>query len=66
MGPEATGSPQSLIMGHMLTCWADFLNIREYSEAILLQFESKILEFRMPFPFQAACEHGMIGRYQEL
>jgi hypothetical protein len=50
----------------MLTCLADFLNIREYSEAILLQFESKILEFRMPYAFQAACEHGMIGRYQEL
>jgi serine/threonine protein kinase len=28
MGPEATGSPQSLIMGYMLTCLADFLNIR--------------------------------------
>jgi hypothetical protein len=37
----------------------------EYSEAILLQFESEILEFRMPFPFQAACERCRIGRDQE-
>jgi hypothetical protein len=62
MGLEATGSPQAPIAGYMLICLSDFLDIKE---TILLQFETKILEFCMPFPFQAACEHGMIGRCQE-